>query len=334
MAVPYLRTRAFSFMPMLVAFVGFSTFRGMMDVTTSVKIALISNMVTIVLDPLLIHVLGMGVHGSAIASVAGDTVNAMIYIKLLIGRGLIMWKKLLRLPSWRTLAPLVKGGIALQIRSFALNLTQLMVARVIQSIDDTGVAPAAHALAMQTFMFGGVFLGALGMATQTMVPNAMARGRDTGDGNMAEGVTYAEALVKRLFNWGIGLGFAIGLIELLFLPIILKSSPLPEVRAAARTPALISISFQWINGVIQVGEGVMMGSGNFEWLAINAVVAVLGYLGALRVFPKMFGLTGVWMSLATFSLMRSAGVWAYLLVRKPLKNFSTEDVPSHGDKAI
>ena len=89
---------------MLVAFVGFSTFRGMMEVTTSVKIALCSNLFTILLDPLLIHVFGFGVQGAAVAAVTGDTVNALIYVRLLLNRGLIQLSKLAKLPSWQTLA--------------------------------------------------------------------------------------------------------------------------------------------------------------------------------------------------------------------------------------
>ena len=199
-----------------------------------------------------------------------------------------------------------------------MNLTQLMVARVIQSIDDTGVAPAAHALAMQTFMLGGIFLGALGMVTQTMVPRAIAKISEKEIDSTSQGCTHVQALVKRLFTWGIGLGIFIGLVELFLLPAILKSSPLPEVRAAARIPALISIAFQWVSGAINVGEGVMMGSGDFGWLSMNVVVAASAYLGTLPVFPNLFGLTGVWMSLATFSSLRFAGVLSYFIMAKPL----------------
>jgi Na+-driven multidrug efflux pump len=306
---------------MLLSFVGFSTFRGIMDVKTSVKIALLSNIVTAVLDPILIHVLGFGARGAAIASVSGETVSAILNMKLLLDRNLIQWKKLVKLPSWTSVAPLLRGGAALQVRSVVLNLTGLMVARVIQSLDDRGVAPAAHAIVMQTFQLGNVILGALGMATQTLVPNAMAKRHEDG-GNLVEGVPYAKALVMRLFNWGLKLGFGVGLLQLLFLPMILKSSPLLEVREVARVPTLIAISFQAINAIVNVGEGVMMGSGSFTWLSINIVFAAVGYVGALQIFPQNFGLTGVWISLATFTLIRLAGVLVHLSLKSPWENKS------------
>jgi Na+-driven multidrug efflux pump len=310
-------------MPMMISFVGFSTFRGTMEIKTSVKITLVSSMATAVLDPLLIHVFGVGVRGAAIAGLCGECTAAFIYLKLLTQKNLLRWEKLLRLPAWSAVAPLIKGSIALQIRSFAMNLTQLMVARAIQGIDDTGVAPAAHVLALQTFQLGGIVLGALGMATQTLVPNAMAK---TDESSQVNGVPYAQALLRRLLGLGMSLGFAIGSVQLLLLPAILRSSPLMEVREAARVPSLIAIAFQAINGVINVGEGAMMGSGSFIWLSINNVVAALSYLGTLRVFPQAFGLTGVWICLSTFTLIRLAGVLAHLFVTLPSQKSKMEKI--------
>eukprot|EP00980_Cylindrotheca_fusiformis_P018515 scaffold6124_cov122-Cylindrotheca_fusiformis.AAC.34 len=313
-ARPYLRIRAFSFAPMLLSLVGFSTFRGTMDVTTSVKVSLISNVVTVLLEPILIHVIKVGVRGAAIATVCGELVSAIVYLKLLSERKLMLLSKVFRLPSWKSLAPLVKGGISLQLRSLCLNFTFLMVARVIQSLDDTGVSASAHALAAQTFQLGGIVLGALGMAAQTLVPKAM---HSSGDKSTASSISNAEPLTKRLLMWGSTLGCSIGLVQLLFLPAILRSSPLPDVREAARVPALIAIAFQGINGVVSVGEGIMMGSGSFTRLSINIVLASLGHLAALQVFPEAYGLAGVWISISCFATIRLLGVMFYLFAVQP-----------------
>jgi MATE family multidrug resistance protein len=314
-AKPYLRIRAFSFLPMLLSFVGFSAFRGTMDVQTSVKVTLAATSVTVLLEPILIYVLGIGVRGAAMATLCGEVVGAIVYLKLLLDRKLMLWGKVFRIPPWKSLEPLVTGGIALQLRSICLNFTFLMVARVIQSLDDTGVSAAAHALAAQTFQLGGIVIGALGMASQTMVPNAMVKVTD-GESSTSS-ISNAKPLINRLLMWGSSLGFLIGLVQLVFLPAILRSSPLTDVREAARVPALIAIAFQGINGVVSVGEGIMMGSGSFTWLSINNILAALGYLAALRVFPEAHGLTGVWMSLSCFTTIRLLGVLVHLFVRSP-----------------
>ena len=76
-------------------------------------------------------------------------------------------RKLFSLPKIERLMPLLKGGAALQLRNFALNLTFLAVTRVTQSIDDTGVAAAAHAMSIQTFQIGGIVLLALSNISQS-----------------------------------------------------------------------------------------------------------------------------------------------------------------------
>jgi Na+-driven multidrug efflux pump len=208
---------------------------------------------------------------------------------------------------------LIKGSVALQIRSFALNLTQLIVARVIQSIDDEGVAPAAHALALQMSQLGGILLAALGMATHTLVPSAMAT-RKSGEssGALQVGVDVKK-LVGRLLRWGVSLGLVVSMIQLVFLPNILSSSPLLEVRAAAQLPALISISLHALNAVVNIGEGTMMGAGSFEWLSANIVAATLGYLALLQILPRKFGISGVWLSMASFTSVRLLGCVAFFV---------------------
>lgn len=315
MARPYLQLRAFSFVPMMISFVGFSAFRGTMEVFTAVKITMGSTLLAAALDPLLIHVFGFGVKGAAMAGLAAEYMSAAIYLKLLLERNLIRLDKLTKLPPWGSVAPLIKGSVAIQLRSFSMNLTHLMVARVIQSIDNEGVAPAAHALALQTFQLGGILFGALGMATQTLVPSALADGLKENTVSNNQGTVRLNALVGRLLFWGFSLGLFVSLVQLIFLPNILSSSPLMEVREAARIPALISISMQAINAVVSVGEGTMMGCGSFAWMSVNIVAASLGYIAALQFLPQRYGLSGVWICVATFTLMRLAGSLAFMFTK-------------------
>jgi Na+-driven multidrug efflux pump len=184
--------------------------------------------------------------------------------------------------------------------------TQLMVARKIQSLDDSGVGPAAFALAMQTFTMGGVILFALGTATQTLYPNAIAsyQGNDRQE--------YKSSLIQRLMKWGAGLGMGVSLVQLLFAPGILRSTPLEEVRKAALFPIFVVIAFQGINGLVSVGEGIIIGDGKFARASINLVVASLGYMACLQLAPRGMGINGVFISLVFFMMLRLLGVIMYL----------------------
>lgn len=148
-ARPYLLIRAFAFIPSLISLVGFSAFRGVMDTVTPVKISLFANIFNALLDPLLIFNAGMGVTGAALATLAAELISCVTYLVLLRRRNMLSFRKLFMLPAWSKLEPLIRGGAALQLRNVALNVTFLAVARVTQGIDKSGVAAAAHAMAIQ-----------------------------------------------------------------------------------------------------------------------------------------------------------------------------------------
>mmetsp|Transcript_9090 Transcript_9090/g.17135 ORF Transcript_9090/g.17135 Transcript_9090/m.17135 type:complete len:265 (+) Transcript_9090:132-926(+) len=231
--------------------------------------------------------------------------------------------------------PLLKGGAALQLRNFALNLTFLAVTRVTQSIDDTGVAAAAHAMAIQTFQIGGIVLLALSTVAQFVVPGDMVERVDAKTGEKTGGVLVARATMNRLMSWGFILGTILGFLQIVILPSLLKATPIEDVRVAARIPALLGSVYQCFNGLVFIGEGVMVGTGSFMQLSLSTVIATLGTLLALQQLPQKLGLTGVWMSFGVFNALRLAGVIVHQYVNGPLSkrmiarnsSSSAEDTP-------
>jgi len=357
-ARPYLRIRSFAFLPSLVSLVGFSAFRGMLfvhlrqsspgsavclsefdaqslpcigilETQTPVKVSALANIFNAVLDPVLMFSFAMGVPGAALATLAAEVVSAVIYIYLLRKRDLIRWRRLIRPPSWESLEPLLKGGAALQLRNLSLNLTFLAVARVTQSIDQTGVAAAAHAMAIQTFQIGGIVLLALSTVAQIMVPNAMVKRYDPETKQMIGGLDYAKSTVNRLMSWGFILGCILGSLQIALLPAIRQATPLQEVRDAATMPAIIASLLQIINGLVFIGEGVMIGTGSFMQLSLSTLAATIGCLWALHVFPPVVGLTGVWLGFGVFNFIRLAGVWIHQMKNGPLsRRKMTQAVPA------
>ena len=301
------------------------------------KISLLANLINVVLDPILIFKANMGVTGAALATLAAEIVSALLFTTLLLKRRLIVPSKLFRLPSWRTLAPLLQGGAALQLRNFALNLTFLSVTRVTQAIDDTGVAAAAHALAIQTFQIGGIVLLALSTVAQTVVPNAMAEIVDEKTGEKSGGMFAAKAAANRLMSWGFILGSLLGALQILLLPFMSKATPIAAVRQAAHTPAILASVYQILNGMVFIGEGIMIGCGNFMQLSLSTIVATSATLLALREFPKSYGLTGVWMSFGVFNTIRLLGVVLHQMRNSPIAsrniNIASKNMQKPEDKS-
>merc|ERR1712241_1316486 len=95
--------------PVIISLVGFSAFRGIQDTVTPLKISAFASVFNAVLDPILIFNAGMGVTGAALATITAEVIAACTYLTLLRKKKMILFKKLFRLPSWKLLAPMIKG---------------------------------------------------------------------------------------------------------------------------------------------------------------------------------------------------------------------------------
>lgn len=255
----------------------------------------------------------MGIKGNALSTLISEIASAVAFLYLMVKQNLILPSKLFRLPSWSKLKPLIKGGFAMQLRLIAFNITFIMVARVTQGIDKTGVAAAAHELALQTFQLGGVVLLALSVVAQIVIPNELhSTAKDV------DGPRTAKATSNRMMSWGLVLGSLLGGFQILVLPLIQKATPMEEVRVAARAPAILASVLQAINGLVFIGEGVMSGCGDFMFLAISTIIATVGCVWALNVFPKQHGVLGVWMGFAVFNVLRLSGVAIHQFYASPI----------------
>merc|ERR1711862_421583 len=89
--------------------------------------------------------------------------------------------------------------------------------------------------------------------------------------------------------------------------------PMVEVRKTARLPSLLASFYQAFNGLVFIGEGVMIGTGNYLQLSISTMISTVGCLWALKTLPQRFGLAGVWWSFGVFNILRLAGVLIHQL---------------------
>jgi MATE family multidrug resistance protein len=237
-AEPYLAIRALTFMPALLSTIGFAAFRGTMDVVTPLKIAFFSNIVNVILDPVLIFNANMGVAGAAAATCAAEIFSFVQYVRLLQKKKMLQLSKAMKIPSFSSLKPLLVGGFGVQMRSVALNVAYLAVTRSTQAMDTTGTAAAAHAVTIQLWQLGGVVLLAMSVVASIIVPSEIT-GRIKEGKNKVEALESARSAANRLLSWGVIMGGILGLMQLACLPLLNIFSPLPDVQKAARIPSII-----------------------------------------------------------------------------------------------
>lgn len=302
-----------------LSLVGFAACRGVMDTVSPLKIALASNVINVLLDPLLIFTARMGILGAGLATAASQLFSAAVYLALLLRRKLVRWGSIFRIPSRAALTRLATAGGAVQLRSAALNLAFLWITKTVQGLDSTGTAAAAHAVTIQLWQLGGVVLFALSTVASIIIPAELNR-----EGG---GVACARSAASRLLTWGLLLGAGLGAAQLAALPLLGVFTPLPEVQRAAVAPSIIGAVLQLLNGVTFVGEGVMVGTQSFGALAAGQVLATVSLLVALHLAPST--LPAVWGCFWVFNAIRFANVMLHHFVRGPLVSARRKfDTPS------
>mmetsp|Transcript_7692 Transcript_7692/g.13003 ORF Transcript_7692/g.13003 Transcript_7692/m.13003 type:complete len:513 (-) Transcript_7692:228-1766(-) len=298
-AEPYLAIRGLTFGFGLLSTVSFAAFRGTLDITTPLKITAISNIVNVVMDPILIFPLKLGVSGAAVATCMSEVTAFCLYLRQLLKRGMMTISSALKPPPRKRLLPLLVGGFSVLLRSMAINTALIAVTRQTQLIDVSGTAAAAHAISLQMFQLGSVASLALSVVSSIIIPSTRAKARAENTSELP-----AKQAADRLLLWGLTVGIGIGCLQLLSLPLLNVFSPLPDVQSAARIPTMIGALLQTLNCLIWTGEGIQQGNEDFLSLAAATAMGT----GAMLISLRFFGdtLVGVWGSfglLATFRLL-------------------------------
>jgi MATE family multidrug resistance protein len=307
---PYLAIRGLTFAAGLLSTVAFAAFRGTMDLATPLKITATSNLVNVVMDPILIFAAGLGVSGAAIATCMAELTACVLYLRALVQRGMISLSSVVKPPPLKKVAPLLVGGLSVLLRSLAIQVALIAVTRQTQLLDTDGTAAAAHAITLQMFQLGSVASLALSVVASILIPSARAK-------TAAEGTSElpAKQAADRLLLWGLIVGMGIGALQLLSLPLLSVFSPLKSVQEAARLPAMIGAFLQMVNCVIWTGEGIQQGNEDF----LNIALATTLGTGAMLVSLKHNGnsLVGVWGSFSLLAFFRLLGTLRHHFLNGP-----------------
>jgi len=307
---PYLLGRLPGVVPDAISTVGFSSFRGMQDTVTPLKISFVASLVNMVLDPLLMFKGGLGIAGAALATSVSQIFSGSLYLALMLRRNLVKSSTLLRPPSKELMERLAAAGGAVQVRNIALNLAFAAITKTVQGLDATGVSAAAHSVTIALWQLGGVVLFAMSSVATILTSAEIGKKDSTPEA--------ARAVARRVLSWGTLLGGCMGLLQVLWLPLLRFFTPLPEVRKAARIPSIIGAALQLVNGFNFVGEGLMISAGAFKKLAVGEVAASLSLLLALRLAPST--LPSVWLCFWVFNAVRLANIVDFFwFTKSPLK---------------
>ena len=278
---------------LLVSQAGNGWLRGVAELRRPVHYVLAGSLLSLVLCPLLVHPVGLGLVGSAIANVAGQTLAAGLFLRALAREG-APWR-----PRPAAIAAQLVIGRDLLLRAAVLQVSFLVAAGVAARAGTAQLA--AHQIALQLFFFLALVLDAYAIAAQTLVGQALGGGR----------LDDARATARRVTLWGLGTGVAVAVVLFalrdVLLPLFTQDA---AVLAQAELVWWFLAAMQPLAGVVFALDGVLMGAGDVAYLrTVTIGAAVVGFLPlSLLSAPLGWGLAGVWTGLVLFIALRLVGV--------------------------
>ena len=289
----WLRIAALGMPLLLVSLAGNGWLRGVQELRRPMAYVLAGSLLSLVLCPVLVHPVGLGLPGSAIANVAGQAVSAGLFVAALV-RERVPWR-----PRAAALRAQLVIGRDLLLRAVVLQLSFLVATGVVARAGTAALG--AHQIAVQLFFFLALVLDAYAIAAQTLVGQALGGGRPE----------EARATARRVTWWGLGTGLVVAAVLLALRPVVL---PLftddPAVVAQATVAWWFLAAVQPVAGVVFALDGVLMGAGDVGYLrTVTIGAAVAGFLPlSLLALPLGWGLAGVWAGLTLFIGLRLVAV--------------------------
>jgi putative MATE family efflux protein len=294
-AVGWLRIALFGAPLILITMAGNGWMRGVQDMRRPLRFVLAGNGISTVLCPLLVHGLGWGINGSAIANVVAQLISATLFVRALRGEGVS-----LRLVPSQLWAQLTYGR---DLALLGLAFQACWVSATAVAAHTSAAAVGAHQVVFQLWMFLAFVLDALAVAAQALVGSAL------GGDDRERAVRVAWQVT------GCGLVFGIAL-SAVFAAL---SGVLPHVFTTDAA-VLVEMPKAWwffvavqpVGGVVFVLDGVLLGAGDAKFLRTGtAYAALLGFLPVVWASLSLgWGLVGIWSALTVFLLIRLGnGLW-------------------------
>ena len=294
LAVAYIQLRLLGAPAVLLTMVGFGALRGLQDMRTPLRIAVLVNAVNILLDVPFIFGLGplpaMGVAGAALASVIAQYLGLAFLLLHLRRRPGLRWYF-----DRDDILKLLRAGRDLMIRSGLLTFFLMFSTRVANQIGPE--AGAAHQAMRTLWLFGGLLMDGFGTCAQSLI------GYFLGAGNLRQARRAAAVTLLQ----GGSTGVAICLLCLLATSLVREVFVPPAAAAAFNAAWLIAALTQPLAALAFITDGIHWGSGDYAWLRNGMIVSTVAggllLLATDTTAPQAFLL--VWLALLLWLVLRT-----------------------------
>jgi Na+-driven multidrug efflux pump len=317
-AMTYLNYRSIAAPAVVMLSASEGIFRGYGDVITPWKVSCLVSLLNLILDPFcmfggggkgVIHGLGMGIKGAAVATALSQVGGALVYGRILFERGMLGGKKLVEEAKQGDLKRQQRGIAATILRANAAMMAKqgsLLLAWAYATSRATRMGHtivASHQMALSIWLVVALFLDGAGVAAQVLMAREwegykLAREVDGSNESKAKSTEGGNlSAIRSLSGYMIKLSLIQGLVGSLAMLLLRRLSPSfiftsdPTVRQNLLT-LLPHVAYQMtLVSVTLVTEALAIGGGRFRWLAggttASAIIAMIKLRGSKD-------LVGIW----------------------------------------
>jgi putative MATE family efflux protein len=293
-AVTYLRVSLLGVPSMLAVLAGTGVLRGLQDTRTPLLVAVAANALNIGLNATFVLGLHWGIAGSAAGTVIAQTGSAAAYLAV-VARGARAAGVGMR-PDRAGITSAASAGASLVLRTLALQAVLVIMTAIAARQSDAAIA--AHQVAMRIWNLFAFALDAIAIAGQAIT------GRHLGSGDVAA----ARAATRRMIGWGACYGALFSLVLLAIRPVLPGLFGVsPEVRGLLLSVLLVVIVQQPAAGVVFVLDGVLIGAGDQDYLAVAGLATLAVFATAATIVVRTGGgLVALWIAYTVWMLARLA----------------------------
>ena len=293
-AITYLRISLLAAPAMLIVLAGTGVLRGLQDTRTPLLVAVAANAVNIALNATFVLGLHWGIAGSAWGTVIAQVGTCMAYL-LVVGRG-ARRAGVARRPDLAGLRAAAFAGASLVLRTLALQAVLVLMTAI--AARQGNAAIAAHQVVLRVWNLLVFALDAIAIAGQAIT------GRYLGAGDVAG----ARAATRRMIAWGAAYGAIFSVVLLVIRPVLpAVFGVTPAVRQLILAVLLVVIVQQPAAGVVFVLDGVLIGAGDQDYLAVAGIITLAVFAAAAwAVLATGSGLVALWLAYCAWMAARFA----------------------------
>ena len=306
-AIEYYSVRSLGFPVTLVLWTIWGLFRGLQNTSWAMFILIGGGIVNLVFDLILVYGVGEWIPAFGVAGAAWASFFAQCC--MLVASLIMMWAKSpFRLkslfPIHKELGKMVVMGVSFIARTVALNLA--LMAAVAMATDMGPTYIAAHTIAVQLWLFCAFLIDGYANAGLAL------SGKLLGAERWSEIRKLTDSLIR--ISWIVA-GVIIVVFGALYYWIGGWFSNEYDVVAIFRSVFWLVIVSQPLSALAFTLDGVLKGMGKAVYLMILMWVALgVFFLTGWLLEGFNLGLTGIWLALSAWMILRS--IWPYIYLRR------------------